>query len=228
MKQADLKEKSSLLVIGKGIIVLVLTAIASLSFLLGFYVGNIGRPPEPSQPPFAAEQGNTEANTPVSQDQQALPQQDEPLHQTGESQTPPDADALKPIQAVSDTHRALQLQTPQQPGEPEKSDLNSRDRKNQAPPAAAEQKKTEEAHGNDKAKKYTVQVGAFRNTSDAGAFRAKLDKKGYKTFLIELKAKNIEPIYKVTVGTFSTRNEAELFAARMKKSEALKAFVTLR
>ena len=53
-------------------------------------------------------------------------------------------------------------------------------------------------------------------------------KKGHKTFLIELKTKNIEPLYKITVGAFSTRNEAELLSLKMKKSEGLKTFVTLR
>ena len=69
--------------------------------------------------------------------------------------------------------------------------------------AASETKKADETHISDKAKKYTVQVGAFRNASDADALRSKLGKKGYKTFLIELKAKNNEPLYKVAVGSFS-------------------------
>ena len=66
MKQADLKEKSSVFVIGKGIIVIVLTGIASLSFLLGFFVGKISRPPEMDQPSAITAEGNAEENIPVS------------------------------------------------------------------------------------------------------------------------------------------------------------------
>ena len=65
----------------------------------------------------------------------------------------------------------------------------------------------------DKTKKYTVQVGAFRNAADADALKSKLDKKGHKAFLIELKTKNNAPLYKVAVGAFSTRNEAEHLSA---------------
>jgi cell division septation protein DedD len=199
MKQADLKEKSSVFVIGKGIIVIVLTGIASLSFLLGFFVGKTSRPPEMDQPSAITAEGSAKENIPVSSEEKRLPQQADPIQ--GEMQTPHDAgqtEAAKTVPAVSETQGAL------------------------------ETKKTDETHVSDKTKKYTVQVGAFRNASDADAVRAKLGKKGYKTFLIELKAKNNEPLYKVAVGSFNARNGAELLAAKMKKSEGLKTFVTLR
>jgi len=199
MKQADLKEKSSVFVIGKGIIVIVLTGIASLSFLLGFFVGKISRPPEMNQLSAITDRGNAEESISVSTEQKTLPQQADPLQ--GEMQTPQDAgqtDAAKTVPAVSEKQGAL------------------------------ETKKTAETHGSDKTKKYTVQLGAFRNASDADALRSELDKKGHKTFLIKLKTKNNEPFYKVTVGAFSTRNEAELLSLKMKKSEGLTTFVTLR
>ena len=233
MKQADLKEKSSVFVIGKGIIVIVLTGIASLSFLLGFFVGKISRPPEMNQPSAITEQRNAEERNPVSAEQKTLPRQADPLQQAGEIQAPYDAgqkDATKALQTVSEAQGAPQPQSPQQTNELQKSSVNSRT-KSQGPKgsgAASETKKTDETHTSDKAKKYTVQVGAFRNASDADALRSNLGKKGYKTFLIELKAKNVEPLYKVTVGSFSARNEAELLSAKMKKSEGLKTFVTLK
>jgi len=202
MKQADLKEKSSVFVISKGIIVIVLTGIASLSFLLGFFVGKISRPPEMYQPSSNTDRGNAEESSPVSTQQKTLSQQAAPLQQSGEMQASYDArDATKTIQTVSETQGAN---------------------------AASETKKPDETHVSDKTNKYTVQVGAFRNASDADALRSKLDKKGHKTFLIEFKTKNNEPLYKVTVGAFSTRNEAELLSLKMKKSEGLKTFVTLR
>jgi len=201
MKQADLKEKSSVFFIGKGIIVLVLTAIASLSFLLGFFVGKISRPPEMNQPSAITAEGNAEENVPVSSETVTLPLQADPLQQAGEIQAPSYArqtEAAQTMPALSETQGTLEM------------------------------KKTDETHLGDKTKKYTVQVGAFRNAFDADALRSKLDNKGYKTFLMELRTKNNETLYKVAVGAFRTRSEAELLAAKMKKSEGLKTFVTLR
>ena len=225
MKQADLKEKSSVFFIGKGIIVLVLTVIASLSFLLGFFVGKISRPPEMNQPSAITDHGNAEESNPVSTEQKTLPQQAEEMQASYDAGQ---RDATKTIQTVAEMQGAPQPQAPQQTNEPQKSGVNSQAGKNQGSNAASETKKTGETHVSDKMKKYTVQVGAFRDASDADALRSKLEKKGYKTFLIELKAKNIEPLYKVAVGAFNDRNEAELLAVKMKKSEGLKTFVTLR
>lgn len=225
MKQADLKEKSSVFVIGKGIIVFVLTGIASLSFLLGFFVGKISRPPEMYQPSANTDRGNTEESSPVSTEQKTLPQQ------AGEMQAPYDTgqrDATKAIQTVSETQGAPEHQASQPTNELQKRGVNSQTGKDQGSNAASETKKPVETHVSDMTNKYTVQVGAFTNASDADALRSKLDKKGHKTFLIELKTKNNEPLYRVTVGAFSTRNEAELFSLKMKKSEGLKTFVTLR
>jgi cell division septation protein DedD len=198
MKQSDLKEKSSVFVIGKGIIVIVLTGIASLSFLLGFFVGKINRPPE-DQPSAVTAEGSVVENMPVPSEEKALPQQADPLQ--GDMQKPYDAgqtEAGKTVPAVSETQGTL------------------------------ETKKTDETHGSDKTKKYTVQIGAFRNASDAESLRLKLANKGYKPFLMEIKTKKNEPFYKVAAGAFSTRNEAELLAAKIRKSEGLKTFVTLR
>ena len=81
MKQADLKEKSSVFVIGKGIIVIVLTGIASLSFLLGFFVGKTSRPPEMDQPSAITAEGSAKENIPVSSEEKTLPQQADPLQE---------------------------------------------------------------------------------------------------------------------------------------------------
>lgn len=213
MKQADLKEKSSVFVIGKGIIVIVLTGIASLSFLLGFFVGKISRPPEMNQPSAITDRGNAEESNPVSTEQKTLPQQAGEMHATYDAGQ---RDETKAIQTVSETQVAPQPQASQQTNELQKRGVNSQNRENQGSNAASE------------TKKYIVQVGAFRKASDADALRSKLGKKGYKAFLIELKTKNIGPLYRVAVGSFSTRNEAELLAVQMKKSEGLKTFVTVR
>jgi len=86
---------------------------------------------------------------------------------------------------------------------------------------------SQETRKSTSSRKYTVQVGAFKNSSDAHALMLKLDKKGYHAAVIMTKAKN-EKIFKVLVGEFNTREEAEVFSIKLKKTEGLKAFVTFR
>src|SRR4030043_1522187 len=74
---------------------------------------------------------------------------------------------------------------------------------------------------------YTVQVGAFKDTPDAESLKVKLDKKGFKAYVIVSKSKKDERLYRVWVGEFATRKEAEILALKIKKTEGLKAFVTL-
>ena len=86
---------------------------------------------------------------------------------------------------------------------------------------------SQETRNSTSSRKYTVQVGAFKNSSDAHALMLKLDKKGYHAAVIMTKAKN-ERIFKVLVGEFNAREEAEVFSIKLKKTEGLKAFVTFR
>jgi cell division septation protein DedD len=86
---------------------------------------------------------------------------------------------------------------------------------------------SQETSKSTSSRKYTVQVGAFKNSSDAHALMLKLDKKGYHAAVIMATAKN-ERIFKVLVGEFNARDEAEVFSIKLKKTEGLKAFVTFR
>jgi len=87
-----------------------------------------------------------------------------------------------------------------------------------------ETKKTETL----KPRKYTVQAGAFKNVSDANILKEKLDKKGYKTYIALSGTKNHKKLYKVMLGDFATRKEAEILSVKMKKSEGLNTFVTFK
>jgi cell division septation protein DedD len=93
--------------------------------------------------------------------------------------------------------------------------------------AALKAGESQETRNSTSSRKYTVQVGAFKNSSDAHALMLKLDKKGYHAAVIMTKAKN-ERIFKVLVGEFNAREEAEVFSIKLKKTEGLKAFVTFR
>lgn len=90
-----------------------------------------------------------------------------------------------------------------------------------------ETQSSKETKGTPKARKYTVQAGAFKGVSDANALKARLDKKGYKTY-ITLETKNHKKLYKVRIGDFATRKEAEILSIKIKKSEGLNTFVTFK
>jgi cell division septation protein DedD len=81
----------------------------------------------------------------------------------------------------------------------------------------------------DKTRKYTVQVEAFKNSSTADALKEKLSEKGYKASVISLKTKKRENLFKVIVGEFTNRKEAEVMSVKLKRAENLQhAFVTFK
>jgi len=86
----------------------------------------------------------------------------------------------------------------------------------------------QESRKSQGARKYTVQVGAFKNPSDADALKEELSGKGYHAAVIASKTRKQENLYKVMVGEFSTREEAELSSLRIRKTEELRPFVTFR
>lgn len=87
---------------------------------------------------------------------------------------------------------------------------------------------TQKSKETPKPRKYTIQAGAFKNISDANILKEKLDKKGYKTYIALSVTKNHKKLYKVMLGDFATRKEAEILSVKIKKSEGLNTFVTFK
>lgn len=77
-------------------------------------------------------------------------------------------------------------------------------------------------------KKYTIQVGAFKNEVEAIALKTKLKKKGYNAYVVIDKTKKNGDIYKVKVGEFLSREEARIYCNKLKANERLKPFVTIK
>jgi len=75
---------------------------------------------------------------------------------------------------------------------------------------------------------YTVQVGAFKDAPDAESLKVKLDKKGFKAFVLPTESNRGGKLYKVWVGEFATKKEAEILSLKIKKTEGLQAFVTFK
>lgn len=176
MKKTDLKEKSSVFLIGRSIFITAILITSALSFTLGYFVGKIARPqPQPVE-------NSITATRQASTEQKAV------------------APTLQPEQ----TQKTPETQQTQ------------------------ETQETQKTRETPKTKKYTVQVGAFQNASDAERLKEKLDKKGYKTYINTSETKKHEKLYKVRTGEFKSRKEAEILSIKIRKTEGLQAFVTFR
>jgi cell division septation protein DedD len=244
MKRVDFKKQSSVFYIGKGLIIGSVVITASLGFLLGFLVGKQVHP-LPETPP------NSSASLPVKEPAQnpEVAPVTEPLQQSSESahmsvpekNTQPAAEqqglesrAIPPVQpggsnrdSASSSAEKARKQAPSQStvkagqaqttkpsqGSPEKKDSKSPQDKQEATKIEA-------------TRKYTVQVGAFKNAEEADALRTKMSKKGYKAFVTAAKTKKQEILHKVMVGEYKTRREAEVLSVKLKNSEGLRTFVT--
>lgn len=75
---------------------------------------------------------------------------------------------------------------------------------------------------------YTVQVGAFKDSSDADALAERLENKGYKTYTSLSESKKEGGLYRVWIGKFSTREEAKIQSMKIKRAEGLQAFITVK
>jgi len=73
---------------------------------------------------------------------------------------------------------------------------------------------------------FTVQAGAFRNTSYAKAFETRLKEKGYSAYINQSSSKEGENLYKVCIGKFTEREEAKTLSEKIRISESIQTFVT--
>jgi cell division septation protein DedD len=72
---------------------------------------------------------------------------------------------------------------------------------------------------------FAVQIAALRERSEADAIAKRLASKGYAAYVL-VPAVGATPVYKVQVGRFKNRQDAEKTAARLKKEEQFSPWVT--
>lgn len=73
--------------------------------------------------------------------------------------------------------------------------------------------------------RYTVNVASFRERVRAERLTKELEKKGYKAFVEEAPISKKGTWYRVAVGRFSSRGEAQTFARTLKEKEKMGSFV---
>jgi septal ring-binding cell division protein DamX len=72
---------------------------------------------------------------------------------------------------------------------------------------------------------FVVQIAALNVRSEADAIVKRLSSKGYAAYVLT-PANGMPSVYRVRVGKFNTRREAETIAAKLQKEEQLKPWVT--
>lgn len=198
MKRTEIKEMSSVFYIGKWIVIIAILITSSLSFTLGYFVGKSFQPPVVNQTTVIPVQESAEQKNIESEKKEALVQQPE------------------------------QTQKPQETQQTVKAQQAQETKKTQITKETKQTTETKETKKTLKTRKYTVQTGAFKDISDANTLKSRLDKKGYKTYIAPTETKTHKKLYKVMVGDFVTRKEAEVLSIKIKKAEGLKTFVTFK
>ncbi len=207
MNDADFqRNRSSLQLSGKGFIIIVVIVFSTLSFTLGYFVGKSsldGKPDNLSQPAEI---------TPAFQNQESetLPQpQSMPVAEntlmTGETDTEPPTVGRPTVGA----------QTTEPPKE------NNQKSAVKESPVSQDNRQSNEPL-------YTVQLNAFKNSSDAKAFSKKQTQQGLKTYITTSVNAKQEKLYKVKTGEFKDRKKAEVMSLKLNKTGKLKTFVTLK
>lgn len=228
MRQTDLKEKSSVFFISKWIIIGAIIIISSFGFTLGFFVGKSFRPPAEDRTPLPPPPQSIEQINITPEEKGTVSQKPE---QTQVSHPQTVAQKTEDPQRTQETKKAqVSPQESQKTVETNKTGGKQQSVQTQQNLKLNTQKTdgNQDAKASQKTRKYTVQAGAFKNVSDAESLKAKLDKKGYKTAITVIETKKHEKLYKVHVGEFNRKKEADLLAVKLKKGEGLKPFVTFK
>ncbi|MEW6107644.1 MAG: SPOR domain-containing protein [Nitrospirota bacterium] len=208
MKDADFKDRASLYILGKEFIIVIVVIFSALSFTLGYFVGK---------------GSNDKKNEPVSQMMEITPspQKQEQIY----------AQPSKPEETNQDYVQTAEDGRLYNKAEQQKNEMTHDAKPSEKTRGSSrESRPTGSAVSGQKEHEiiYTVQLGAFKNASDAENFKAKYDKKGYATYITVSKNSTNEKIYKIRTGEFRERKDAEILSLKLKKNEGLNSFVTFK
>jgi hypothetical protein len=176
-------------------IILVITA-AGAGFY--FYTDSSGKPETPQPAPVKPPQ-------PIMQEAQKVeptPEQQEAKQMTEKS---------KPEPPVSQPQKTLDSQQPAE--ETKSAAVQQKVKKNIAP--AKEDKKPF----------YSVQIGIFKKEANASALVKHFTKLNYKAFSYKTIGKNKNALYRVLIGRFDNKKEADALAKAIKSKENTKALI---
>ncbi len=93
------------------------------------------------------------------------------------------------------------------------------------PPPPAPTPKATSASNEPSGSGFVVQIAALRVRGDAEAIAKQLSAKGYAAYVLPPPA-GTPPVFRVRIGKFPTRREAESIANKLQKEEQFKPFIT--
>lgn len=204
MKRVRARDSSSVFYISKWVIIVVIVIVSSLSFTLGYYVGKKYHPSDNNQASIVPKNMNSLLNDKEPHDQEIA------VNDQAEKQDMRSYTATQPPHVSQHTTEAKQTAVA-------KHNQNPHGMQKTQPPRKVTTKIT-----------YTVQAGAFKSSHEAGILKERLAKKGYTAYIIQSETKTHEKLYKVMIGKFPTRKQAEVLSLKIKKAEGLQTFVTFR
>jgi len=109
---------------------------------------------------------------------------------------------------------------------PEKAEIvQSAQESSQTLPSAASSQTTLQSGAAATTERYNLQVGAYRQEANAQAAVAKLSKKGYSPFLLEITDARKRTWYTVRIGRFETRENAATSLNNLKRKENIAAVI---
>jgi septal ring-binding cell division protein DamX len=94
-----------------------------------------------------------------------------------------------------------------------------------ATPKLAERTSDAAPAGEPKGAGYAVQIAALNVRGEADAIAKRLSSKGYAAYVLQ-PANGTPQIYRVRIGKFGSRREAETMAAKLQKEEQFKPWIT--
>jgi len=202
VKRTRAKDSPSIFFISTWVVIVTIVIVSSLSFTLGYYVGKHDHPSDTNQSSIVPTDKSILLNDKEPIDQE-ISQKEQADNQDVRSHT-----ASEPLQDLQNTTESIQTADA-------KHGQNSHELQKPQVPRKGTAKIT-----------YTVQAGAFKSPHEAGILKDKLAKKGYTAYIIQSESKKHEKLYKVMIGEFPTRKQAEVLSLKIKKSEGLQTFVT--
>jgi len=168
----------------------------------------MAKPPSPAKP----EKTPTEKSGKAARPEKAGPEK------AGSSEKPGSADKTGSVEKVARVEKAPEKSAPAPKPIAEPVAATSGAQKEPAPAPTA-------AAAATPGDGYAVQVAAVNGRTDADAIAKKFSSKGYSAY-VEVPPNGTGTVFRVRIGTFKTKREAETIAAKLQKEEQIKPWVT--
>ncbi|HZP47531.1 MAG TPA: SPOR domain-containing protein [Vicinamibacterales bacterium] len=175
-------------------------------------------PTAAAQPPAAGTEDLSDFDRP----DKSKPAKEEVKSGASASQPPPQAQAQAPSRSAKDT---AVRETPKQ-APPKEAPAPKEAPRAAAPPPPPARAEAESTTGSEPTGSgYAVQIAALNVRGEAEAIAKRLSSKGYAAYVVS-PASGTPSVFRVRVGKFTTRREAESVAAKLQKEEQYKPWVT--